>query len=398
MVEWGTTARRGRRLAAGLMAVVAGMLILLPSPAAMARSSGKGKAHAVAPAVDEPHAELLMDAASGDVLYERNGRQPWPPASMSKMMVMLLVAERVRDGKMHWDDPIRASRLASKMGGSQVYLRDGEVFPLSEMMQAIIIHSANDATVAVAEAVAGSVGAFVELMNQRAASLGLKDTIYHTPHGLPPEPRQEPNITSALDLAKLARELLKYPEIMKWAGTAEAPFRNGSFKLTNTNHLVQTTNWVDGLKTGYYREAGFNVTATGKRNGMRLIAVVLGVEQKRHCFAEAERLLNQGFAEYQPVFAVHRGDVVASDVPVKAGTQSFVRVVAGADLRVLAGKNEKKRFVLELALSGELQAPLAASAPIGVIIVREDNRQIGEVPALAAEAVERQKSLWDRLF
>jgi serine-type D-Ala-D-Ala carboxypeptidase (penicillin-binding protein 5/6) len=343
-------------------------------------------------------AGILIDADTGTVLFEKNQHLQAPPASMTKMMLILLVAERVRDGTLHWDDPITTSAWASKIGGSQVYLREGEVFPLSEMMEAIVIHSANDASVAVAEAAAGSSEAFVDLMNERAQQLGMKDTVYHSVHGLPPGKGQQPDMSSAADLATLARELVKYPEVMKWAGTKEAPFRNGSMTLTNTNRLVRETSWVDGLKTGYYRKAGFNVTATGQRNGMRLIAVVLGAPQKRDCFAEAARLLNKGFADFKSLVAVKKGDTVANDVAVKGGNPRFVRVVAGGNVSLLTKRGDKPNLSVELNLSGDLQAPLKVNDPIGEVVVKDGDAIVGRVPALAAEATEKQTSLWDRLF
>jgi len=343
-------------------------------------------------------AAILVDADTGTVLFEKNPHLKAPPASMTKMMLILLVAERVRDGSMHWDDPITASAWASKIGGSQVYLKQGEVFPLSEMMQAIVIHSANDASVAVAEAVAGSSEAFVDLMNERAKQLGMKDTVYHSVHGLPPGKGQQSDMSSAADLATLARELVKSPEVMKWAGTKEAPFRNGSMTLTNTNRLVRETNWVDGLKTGFYREAGFNVTATGQRDGLRLITVILGAPEKHDCFAEAAKLLNKGFAENKALVAVKRGDTVANDVAVKGGNPRFVRVVAGGNVSVLAKRGEKRNFSVELTLSGDVHAPLKVNDAIGEVVVKDGDVVIGRVPALAAEAAERQTSLWDRLF
>jgi D-alanyl-D-alanine carboxypeptidase (penicillin-binding protein 5/6) len=343
-------------------------------------------------------ASILIDAESGTVLFEKNSHLQAPPASMTKMMLILLVAERVRDGSLHWDDPITTSAWASKIGGSQVYLKQGEVFPLSEMMQAIVIHSANDASVAVAESVAGSSEAFVDLMNDRAKQLGMKDTVYHSVHGLPPGKGQQPDMSSAADLATLARELVKFPEVMKWAGTKEAPFRNGTMTLTNTNRLVRETSWVDGLKTGYYREAGFNVTATGQRDGMRLIAVILGAPQKRDCFAEAAKLLNKGFGDYKALLAVKKGDTVANDVAVKGGNPRFVRVVAGGNVSVLSKRNEKRTFSVALALSGDPHAPLKVNDPIGEVVVKDGDVIVGRVPALAAEAAEKQTSLWDRLF
>jgi D-alanyl-D-alanine carboxypeptidase (penicillin-binding protein 5/6) len=341
---------------------------------------------------------IVIAADSGEVLFEKDAHRQNPPASMTKMMLMLIVAERVRDGSLHWDDPITTSAWASKVGGSQVYLKQGEVFSLSEMMEAIAIHSANDASVAVAEAVSGSSDAFVELMNQRAKELGMHDTVYHSPHGLPPGKGQQADLSSAYDMAIVARELVKYPDIMKWSGTKEAPFRNGTMTLTNTNRLVRETGWVDGLKTGYYREAGFNVTATAKRGNLRLIAVVMGAAQKRDCFAQAAQLLTKGFGEYKELPAVKKGDVVANDVAVKDGKPGSVRVIAGDNLNVLAKRTDKPSFSVELVLAGDVQAPLSANARVGDVVVKEGDTVVGKVPALAADAVERQTSLWKRLF
>ena len=343
-------------------------------------------------------AELLMDAGTGTILFEQNAHLKWPPASMTKMMLMLIAAERVRDGANKWDEPVATSRWASKMGGSQVYLKEGETFTLAEMMQAVIIHSANDAAVAVAEHIAGSSEAFVDLMNERANTLGLKDTTYHSPHGLPPGKGQQPDITSAYDLAVLARELVKYREIMQWAGTKEAPFRNGQMILRNTNHLVRNTSWVDGLKTGFYREAGFCVTATANRNDLRLIAVVLGTPRKEESFAEASKLLNRGYANYKMIPAVKKGDVVANDVPVQQGKPKFVRIVAGDDMKVLADKAAKRTFQLELGLSGQLTAPLPAASKVGDVIVKEDGKEIGRVPAVTADPVEKATGFLERFF
>ncbi len=385
---------------------VVGTAVLL---CGLAMTAGRAQARRVArhvatdkPAASAPgdlyRAAVLMDAESGTVLFEKDPHRQGPPASMTKMMLMLIVAERVRDGSLHWDDPVPTSAWASRIGGSQVYLKQGEVFPLSEMMQAIAIHSANDAAVAVAEAVAGSSEAFVELMNERAKELGMKDTVYHSVHGLPPGKGQQADISSAFDLATLARQLVRFPDIMKWAGTKEAPFRNGTMTLTNTNRLVRETGWVDGLKTGYYREAGFNVTATAKRDGLRLIAVVMGAPQKRDCFGQAAALMNKGFAEYKALVAVKKGDTVANDVAVSGGKPHFVRVIAGSDLAVLAKRGEKRNFSLELAIPKDVQAPLTANAELGQVVVKDGDAVIGKVPALAADPIEKQTSLWDRLF
>ena len=379
--------------------------VVLLSGLALTTGRADARRTALHPAADKPAAgaelyrsAVLMDAASGTVLFEKDPHRQGPPASMTKMMLMLIVAERVRDGSLHWDDPIPTSAWASKIGGSQVYLKQGEVFSLAEMMQAIAIHSANDAAVAVAEAVAGSSEAFVDLMNERAKELGMHDTVYSSVHGLPPGKGQQADMSSAYDMATVARQLVQFPDILKWTSTKEAPFRNGTMTLTNTNRLVRETSWVDGLKTGYYAQAGFNVTATAKREGLRLISVIMGAPQKRDCFSQAAALLNRGFAEYKALVAVKKGDIVANDVAVSGGKPHFVRVVAGGEVAVLAKRGEKRNFSLELALPGEVHAPLSANAEIGQVLVKDGDAVIGKVPALAADPVEKQTSLWDRLF
>lgn len=389
--------KRWRLMAA---AVAVGSVALTANQASARHVPRRPAEKTLAPAanVELYRSAILMDAESGSVLFEKNAHVVGPPASMTKMMLMLLVAERVRDGSLHWDDPVPTSTWASKIGGSQVYLKQGEVFSLSEMMQAITIHSANDAAVAVAEAVAGSSDAFVDLMNERAKELGLRDTVYHSVHGLPPAAGQQGDMSSAFDLAALAREIVKFPDIMKWSGTKEATFRSGTLTLTNTNRLVRETGWVDGLKTGYYREAGFNVTATARRDGLRLISVIMGAPQKRDCFAQAAALLNKGFAEYKALIAVKKGDVVANDVAVTGGKPHFVRVLAGGEVAVLAKRSDKRKFSLELSLPGEVQAPFPANAQVGQVVVKEGDAVIGKVPAVAADAVEKQRSLWERLF
>src|SRR5206468_4793014 len=243
-----------------------------------------------------PAAYLVIDADSGTVLAEHDTHRRWPPASMTKMMTVLLAMERVQDRTLSLDEPVRTSAWASRIGGSQVYLAAGETFPLGELLKAIMIASANDAAVAVAEHIAGSSAAFVDIMNARAKALGLADTTYQSPHGLPPGKGQTADMTSAHDLAVLARELMKFPEVMRWAGTPSAGFRNDTLQMSNTNHLVRGTfNGATGLKTGYYHEAGFCVTATATRSDLNLIAVVLGVPTKNESFSAAARLLNEGF-------------------------------------------------------------------------------------------------------
>src|SRR5213594_3719529 len=313
---------RGRRTAAAVAAW--GVLV---ASAVLARTGQPV-------ATTAPAAYLVIDADSGTVLAEHDAHRRWPPASMTKMMTVLLAMERVQDRTLSLDEPVRTSAWASRIGGSQVYLAEGETFPLGELLKAVMIASANDGAVAVAEHIAGSTTAFVELMNARAEALGLADTTYQSPHGLPPARGQTADLTSAHDLAVLARELMRFSEVMRWAGTASAGFRNDTLVMANTNHLIRTYAGATGLKTGYYREAGFSVTATAIRNDLDLIAVVLGLPTKQESFTEAARLLNENSAAHRVVAPARRGAPVGQ-VPIAGGSEGSVKAMALSDLRVL---------------------------------------------------------------
>src|SRR2546425_8566836 len=289
-----------------------------------------------------PVAYVVMDADSGTVRAEHDAHKRWPPASMAKMMTVFLAMERVRDGALALDTPVRTSAWASRIGGSQVYLAEGETFPLGELLKAVMIASANDAAVAVAEHIAGSTTAFVELMNARAKALGLADTAYQSPHGLPPGRGQTADLTSAHDLAG-----------------------------------------ATGLKTGYYREAGFSVTATATRSDLDLIAVVLGLPTKQESFGVAARLLNEHFATYRVVRPARRGAPVGQ-VAVAGGSQESVQAVALADLRLLLKRGEDKGVVVEAHIPHQLQAPVKLRQPLGDIVVRRGEEELGRV-AVAAD-------------
>jgi D-alanyl-D-alanine carboxypeptidase (penicillin-binding protein 5/6) len=323
-----------------------------------------------------------MDGDTGTVLAERDAHKRWPPASMAKMMTVLIAMERVRDGSHELDEPVRASAWASRIGGSQVFLAEGEVFTLGQLLEAIMINSANDGSVAVAEHIAGSTEAFIVLMNERAQSLGLADTTYQSVHGLPPSAGQKADLTSAYDLAVLGRELMRHPDVRRWAGTAKASFRNGTLEMMNTNHLVRNYPGATGLKTGYYQEAGFSVTASATRNDLNVIAVVLGVERKKDCFAEAARLMNEAFAAYRVVAPAKRG-VAVGEVPVAGGADGAVKAIATDDLRVLVKRGEDKGVVVESRVPRVLEAPVRRDQAIGEIVVRRDDDELGRVPVVA---------------
>jgi len=346
-------------------------------------------------------AAILMEAATGQVLFEQELHKQWPPASLTKMMLMLLVMEKVKQRGISLSDPVEVSAQASKIGGSQVYLKQGEVFSLEEMMRAIVIHSANDAAEAVAERIAGSVEAFVDMMNQRAKELGLKNTRYVNVHGLPPENGQPSDLTSAYDMAVLARELVKYPELLKWASTKKEAFRDGKFVLDNTNHLIGKYPGADGLKTGSYHEAGFNLAATAQRDGLRLISVTLGSPSNKIRFREATRLLSMGFNNYEMLEVMRVGEAVAQEVRVKGGEINSLRPVLGSPARVFIKRSDQNKISSSIRLNNPVWAPLRKGDELGELVVTSGNQPVGRFKLISSQEVKQSniiKRLWDKVF
>lgn len=340
-------------------------------------------------------AALVMEAETGKILFEKDAHVPRPPASMVKMMTALIAMEHIRDGKLNLTDPVTASRWAAQMGGSQVYLKEGEILTVESLLKAILIHSANDATTALAEHIAGSADAFVDLMNERAAQLGLKETTYHSVHGLPPAAGQAEDLMSAYDLAMLGRELVKFPEVAKWVATSQEPFRDGKFILVNPNRLLVQFPGADGIKTGYHDKAGFCVTGSAKRGDLRLIVVVLGATARQECFAGAAQLLNQSFANYRMAVPVKAGNRLDQTPAVHGGIADFIPLVAGGDVRVLVKKGEEKKLAVEINVPERVSAPITAGQAIGEVVVKLDGVEVGKTPAAAAQDV-ALGSLWKR--
>jgi serine-type D-Ala-D-Ala carboxypeptidase (penicillin-binding protein 5/6) len=360
---------------------------------AVASKSPPSAAHRAHPAnsLNAPYTTACaMENATGTLIFDRDMDRPWPTASLAKMMLMLIVAEKLHDGSLQLTNRVTTSASASKMGGSQVYLKEGEVFTLEQMMQAVVIHSANDASLAVAEYVGGSGEAFTEMMKQRAAALGLKNTHYYSIAGLPPGRGQQPDVSSAYDLAVTARELVKYPDILRWSGTNSGEFRNGAFQLRNTNHLLSTFPGCDGLKTGFYDQAGFNVVATARRNDLRLIAVVLGSPRKNENFAAAATLMAQGFANYEMRPIAHRGDAIARVVPVTDGATSNLRPVWSDNASVFTRRGDAKTgFTVDFRLPASIAAPVAAGQRVGTAVIVVDGKSRQEIPLLAPAGIDR---------
>jgi D-alanyl-D-alanine carboxypeptidase (penicillin-binding protein 5/6) len=357
-----------------------------------------GNAHQANPLTGPYATACAMEPTTGTVIFDHDMNQPWPTASLAKMMLMLLVAKKIADGSLKLTDKVTTSAVAAKMGGSQVYLKPGETFTLEEMMQAVVVHSANDATYAVAEFIGGSADSCVQMMNQEAAALGLKNTHYYSVHGLPPAPGEQADVSSAYDLAVIARELVTYPEILRWSAIDTTGFRNGTFELRNTNHLVRTFPGCDGLKTGFYDQAGFNVVATARRNGLRLIAVVLGSPRKEQNFDSAATLMSQGFLNYEMREVAKKGTPITQAVTVKGGTIGSIRPVWAADATVFMKRDaQKQSYTINYALPATIVAPIKAGQSIGtgeVIVEGKPQQAI----AVVAPADVAQGSLIQRLI
>lgn len=344
----------------------------------------------------EYSAIYVVEPTTWTVLREENAQLPLPPASMTKMMTLLITIEQQRRGKFRWQDPVSTSAEASRLGGSQVYLRHREQFSVAEMAAATMVHSANDAAQALAEKIGGSREGFVAMMNARAKQLGLKNTTYVSPHGLPQGPGQQDDLMSAEDLARLGWELMKYPEMRDWAMRKTMPFRGGTFTMYNPNRLVRNDfPGIIGIKTGYHNAAGFCVTAAATRDGMTIIAVVMGGATARVTEGIAGRLLNEAFAEWEFTTPLKKGQPVQGTVAVEDGRQSTVNVVAGADARFLVKKVEEPKFSMVLSAQ-KVPAPVKQGQQVGSVVIRRDGRPVAQVPAVAATSVD--KNPWWKMF
>jgi D-alanyl-D-alanine carboxypeptidase (penicillin-binding protein 5/6) len=344
----------------------------------------------------EAASAVLMDAETGTIIFAKEPHRASPPASMVKMMATLIVLEQVQAGQRKLDEPVQTSARAASMGGSQVYLKSGEVFPLEEMLKAVIIGSANDAAVAVAEHVAGSMEGFVDLMNIRAQALGMKDSRFVTPHGLPPAPGQAADLASPHDMALLARALARHPPALKWSAAREAPFREGTFILRNPNLLLGAFPGLDGLKTGHFREAGYNLAATAERGGFRLVAVVMGEPNGKVRFAETARLLNWGFNVVRREVVVRAGEEVAP-VQVVRGAEPAVKLVAASRVTLFRLPGDKATPERELQVPASVPAPVEAGQKVGTLVLKQGGQMVGQTDLVAAKSVPNA-SLWQRVL
>lgn len=286
----------------------------------IAQPAWAGRAKVSSIAKDPYMSALVIDADTGKVLFSDHPETVVYPASVLKMMNLLVILELIDQGRIKLDDMVQVTAEASKIGGSQVYLDPKEQFPVEDLLYALAVQSANDAAVALAIHVAGSKEGFVALMNQKAAALGMKDTQFHSVHGLPPADGQQVDKTTANDLALLCRALVGRPDALKYTGTKERPFRDGKFIMRNHNHLLGAVDGCDGFKTGYFEAGGFSITTTAKRGGVRIIAIVMGSKDRKVRDAKARELLSLGFAAVPPKPEMMQIASTPQATPIKAGT------------------------------------------------------------------------------
>ena len=333
-------------------------------------------------------AALLMEKSTGQVLYEANAHAPLELASVTKVMTMLLIMEALDAGTITKETMVPVSATAAGMGGSQVYMEEGEEFSVHDMLKAIAVASGNDACVAMAEYLAGSESAFVEKMNARAAELGMEDTVFCNCTGLPAEGHH----SSAYDIALMSRELiLHHPDIRTYTTIWMDTLRDGDFQLANTNKLVRYYEGATGLKTGSTDAALYCLSATAEKEGMELIAVILGAPTSNDRFEGAKALLNYGFAAYALVPVAPSEPL--TPVPVTLGTAASVQPGLAQERQLLLPKGEAGKVTTTVDLPSALSAPVEAGQELGHLTVLVDGQAVEEIPLVAQEAVGK-RSLW----
>ena len=332
----------------------------------------------------EAEACLLMEKTTGEVLYAVNEHEPLEPASVTKIMTILLVMEAIDSGQLQYGDVVTASAHACSMGGSQIWLKENEQMTVEDMLKAVCVASANDCSVALAEHLAGSESAFVERMNQRAAELGMEDTVFMNPTGLP----AEGHVTSAYDIALMSRELiLNHPDVRRFTTIWMDTLRNGEFGLSNTNKLIHSYEGATGLKTGSTDGALYCLSATAERDGMELIAVILKAPTSAQRFAGAQALLNYGFASYGLAEIQTPGDL--SPIPVRLGAEKAVSARLEGETTLLAEKEKLGALETELTMETELSAPVAEGQEVGRLTVTSGGETLAEFSLVADRAVAR---------
>lgn len=328
----------------------------------------------------DANSAILMDAASGTVLYSKNANEAYPPASVTKIMTILLIMEAIDGGSLSFDESISVSEYAASMGGSQVYLKAGETMTVRDLLKSVVIASANDAALALAERIGGSELAFVAKMNERAAELGMNNTKFENVTGLDDDTQD--HVTSAYDIALMSRELLKHDKIFEFTTTWMDTIRDGEFGLTNTNRLIRFYKGATGLKTGSTARAKFCISATAERDGLHLIAVIMGSPTRDIRNEAAKSLLDWGFANYG--IYKHAGGE-AGTLTVRGGVLSEIGLSSDG-IELLVKKSELSKVRCDTVLPESLSAPIAQGDKVGEIVYYLGDAEIGRSDIKAAEA------------
>ena len=366
------------------------ILPLMPEEAVVAAvteadiEAEKALAAAITPGVDLPvKSAVLMDQGSGTILYAENEDVQLPPASITKVMSLLLVMEAIDSGKISLTDKVVCSDTAAAYGGSQIWLKPGEEMTVDDLLKAAAISSANDATVCLAEYVAGSEEAFIGLMNQRAVELGMANTTFRCAAGLD----QPGHLSTAKDVAIMSRALLGHPLILNYSTVWMDSLRGGETQLVNTNRMIRFYQGATGLKTGTTSGAGSCLAASASRDGLGLIAVVMGADTSDHRFAAARSLLDWGFANFMQAKLTPPEDILP--VPVTGGVERQVEVICQPPEGILIEKGKLEAITQDVILPESVAAPVAAGQELGSIAVCVEGERVSEYPILAAEPVER---------
>lgn len=340
-------------------------------------------------------AGLLMEYETGTILYEKNIDQPLPIASVTKIMSLCLIFDEVEQGTLKLDDKVTVSEYAANIGGSHVFTDAHWQYPASELIKSIIIASANDACIAMAEHIAGNEETFVSRMNKKAEELGMNNTTFVNCTGLP----AEGHLSTARDVAIMSRELLGHKDYFRWSSTwmDEITHKDGRVTgLTNTNKLVRFYEGCDGVKTGYTDEAKHCLSASATRNGTRMISVILGGETSQNRFDDARTLLNYGFANFVTVKLVNKDDVIEQQPAVKNGMDKTMSVHPAWNVTAVLHKGEEKLIEKEIALPSEIAAPIKAGQKVGELIIRKDGEEMMRVD-LVADRDYKEAKIWDIL-
>ncbi len=331
---------------------------------------------------------ILMEKSTGEVLFEQDSHAVYEPASVTKIMTLLLVMEAIDAGQLTWDDVITASPYACSMGGSQIWLEEGEQLTVSEMVKAVAVASANDCAVALAEAISGSESAFVQRMNERAKELGMESTVFCNCTGLP----AEGHVSSAYDIALMSRELiLNHPQLREYTTIWMDTLRNGEFQLTNTNRLIYSYPGATGLKTGSTDAALYCLSATAERDGMELIAVIMHAATPSDRFDSAAALLNYGFANY--ALTQVYPDQALPPIAVTLGEQDTVQPVLARDCTILTQQSQSASVTTQIHLPREIAAPVEEGQKLGEMVVYLDGTEHETVDLVASSSVARLTTL-----